>query len=346
MHVAGMGQPDAVESGYGSDRTGLVWAFRFAPGEPAHAVQPGEIADLVLGGSAAPGGQFLWLHFSLSNAASERWLRQHLELPNSFHLLLHEGVGSTRVEQDGESLLAIIHDVLFDSSFDTTDVSTVALCVQPRVLVSARPRPLRSLDRLRSTVRGGAMFRSPAELLAQLLRDQANVLVEIVRHTTSRVDTAEDRLLANRIAMSRAELGSMRRVLVRLQRLLAPEPAALFRLLSRPPRWIGEEDVQDLRQSAEEFSTAVADSATLVERIRLLQEELAARINEQNNRILFVLTVVTVLAVPFNLIGGLFGMNVGGIPFADDRRGFWLIIALVSAFTAAAGAVIHRRRGG
>jgi len=339
-----MTQPEAVESSYGSDRTGLVWAYRFTPDEPASPVQAPDAAALVAAASGAPGGHFFWLHFSLSNAASERWLRQHLALPDSFHLLLHEGVGSTRVEQDGESLLGVIHDVLFDSTFDTTDVSTLALCVQPRVLVSARPRPLRSLDRLRSSVRGGAIFRSPAELLAQLLRDQANVLVEIVRHTTGRVDTAEDRLLANRISLSRAELGSMRRVLVRLQRLLAPEPAALFRLLSRPPAWIGEEGLQALRQAAEEFASAVADSAALVERIRLLQEELAARINEQNNRILFVLTVVTVLAVPFNLIGGLFGMNVGGIPFADDRRGFWLIIALVSAFTAAAGVLILRRR--
>lgn len=195
-------------------------------------------------------------------------------------------------------------------------------------------------------MRGGATFRSPAELLGQLLRDQANVLVEIVRHTTSRVDRAEERLLANRISTSRAELGSLRRVLVRLQRLLAPEPAALFRLLSRPPRWIGEEDLQDLRQAAEEFSAAVADSAALVERMRLLQEELAARIIEQNNRILFVLTVVTVLAVPFNLIGGLFGMNVGGIPFAGDGRGFWTILGLASAFTAAAAVLILRRRGG
>ncbi len=172
------------------------------------------------------------------------------------------------------------------------------------------------------------------------------MLVEIVRHTTSRVDRAEERLLANRISTSRAELGSLRRVLVRLQRLLAPEPAALFRLLSRPPRWIGEEDLQDLRQAAEEFSAAVADSAALVERMRLLQEELAARIIEQNNRILFVLTVVTVLAVPFNLIGGLFGMNVGGIPFAGDGRGFWTILGLASAFTAAAAVLILRRRGG
>ncbi len=133
-----MPHPDVVESGYGSDRTGLVWAYRFAPGEPATAVQAGE-AELLAAGPPARDSHFLWLHLSLSNAGSERWLRQHLALPDSFHLLLHEDVGSTRVEQDGESLVAVIHDVLFDSTFDASDVSTLALCVQSKVLVSARP---------------------------------------------------------------------------------------------------------------------------------------------------------------------------------------------------------------
>jgi zinc transporter len=154
----------------------------------------------------------------------------------------------------------------------------------------------------------------------------------------------EDRLLANRIAASRAELGALRRVLVRLQRLLAPEPAALFRLLSRPPGWIGEEDVIDLRQSAEEFNSAVADSAALVERIRLLQEELAALISEQNNKILFVLTVFTVLALPFNIVGGLFGMNVGGIPFARSSHGFLAIITMVALVTGGAAYIFVKRR--
>jgi zinc transporter len=80
----------------------------------------------------------------------------------------------------------------------------------------------------------------------------------------------------------------------------------------------------------------VADSAALVERIKILQEELAALINERTNRTLFVLTVVTVLALPFNVIGGLFGMNVGGIPFSDHPAGFWLIVFLVAAFTGVA----------
>jgi zinc transporter len=74
-----------------------------------------------------------------------------------------------------------------------------------------------------------------------------------------------------------------------------------------------------------------------VERVKILQEELAALLTERTNRTLFILTVVTVLALPFNVIGGLFGMNVGGIPFADHPGGFWVVVALVSVFTLVAG---------
>ena len=53
------------------------------------------------------------------------------------------------------------------------------------------------------------------------------------------------------------------------------------------------------------------DLTALQERIKLLQEEIAAQVGEQTNRSLFTLTVVTVLALPINIIAGLLGMNVG-----------------------------------
>jgi len=152
------------------------------------------------------------------------------------------------------------------------------------------------------------------------------VLSDILRRTTARVDLIEDRLLANRSASSRAELGALRRSLVRLQRLLAPEPAAFFRLLNRPLGWIRSDDLQELREAAEEFAAALNDSVGLVERVKLLQEELAAYSNEQTSRTLFVLTVVTVVALPINLVSGLFGMNVGGIPWGGSDHGFGLIV--------------------
>ncbi len=334
----------AADSAYGSDRTGLVWGYRFETGKAAVAIDCDAALEVLNPAQPGAANGFLWLHFSLSNAASERWLKRNLGLPDEFHAALHEDAGSTRIEQAGDALLGVIHDVLFKFGFDAADVSTVTLCALPQILVSARPKPLRSIDRLRAAVKAGEPFRSPADLLAHLLRDQADVLVEIVRESTSRVDVIEDNLLRNRISASRAELGSLRRVLVRLQRLLAPEPAALFRLLSRPPDWIGEEDVQGLRESAEEFSTAVADSAALVERVKLIQEELAALISEQNNRTLFVLTAVTVLALPVNLIAGLFGMNVGGIPLAANGRGFAVIVGILLTLTVTVGFLAMRAR--
>lgn len=293
--------------------------------------------------SETPAG-FLWLHFSLGTAGAERWLRAHANLPGAFFDSLAHPAGSTRLEQDEDSLIAVVHDALFEFTFDPASVSTVYLCVRPNLLVSARPRPLRSLDRLRTAVRNGVDFRSPAALLAHLLRDQADVLVEIVREATSRIDGIEDRLLESRITSSRLELGTMRRTLVRLQRLLAPEPAALFRLLNHPPDWLTEDDVDDLRSAAEEFSAAVGDSAALMERVKLLQEELGALVNEQTNRTLFLLTLVTVLALPINLAAGLFGMNVGGIPLADAGHGFGIVVTMLAISTCIAGVLVWRNR--
>jgi zinc transporter len=200
------------------------------------------------------------------------------------------------------------------------------------------------VDKLRSSVKSGERFRSPLELLVHLFRDQGEVLTQIVRKTSFNVDHIEDQLLSLRLSNNRAELGSMRRVLVRLQRLLALEPGSLLRLLNRPPHWLQEEDVQELRQSTEEFALVISDLTALGERIKLLQEEIAAKLNEQSNRTLFTLTVVTVLALPINIIAGFFGMNVGGIPLADDPEGFWVLVALVASFTALAGRWAFRKR--
>jgi len=323
----------AIDLPYGSDQHGLIWGYRFAPGQAGQPITSESAVEFLSGAEAGVPGQFIWLHFSISNSSCESWLQQHLRLPDAFFEFLHSEAVSTRLEYASGALVALVHDVLFDFTFDTSAVATTILCIDPRVVVSARLRPLRSVDQLRAAVRSGEQFRSTVELLAHLLRDQASVLANILQQSTQRTDHIEDQLLANRVGVNRGELGSMRRVLVRLQRLLAPEPASLFRLLNRPPKWIGEEDRQDLQKAAEEFSASVADAAALIERVKLLQEELAAQVNEQTNRTLYVLTVVTVLALPINLVAGLFGMNVGGVPMSGNAYGFMLIVGLLLAVT-------------
>jgi zinc transporter len=317
----------------GSDQDAPIWGYHFAANQPAASITSDAAVQFLTATEPASADEFVWLHFSLSNVASEPWLRRYLTLPDSFYESLRSDVDATHLEQEADCLIARIHDVLFDFTFDAP-VATTTLCVKARVLVSAHARPWRSIDQLRAEVQSGQVFRSPIEILARLLRDQANALVDIVRKSKRRVSPMERQLLAKRISVSRSELGSLRRMLVRLQRLLAPEPAAFFRLLSRPPDWITEKEIQNLQQAAEKFSTAISDTAALVEHVKQLQEELAALVSEQTNRTLFLLTMVTVLALPINLVAGLFGMNVGGIPLTQHRYGFFLVLSPLLMLTA------------
>jgi zinc transporter len=329
---------------YGSERIGFICGFAFAPNCEGHATGLPEALEWLRRAPQHADEDFAWLHFNLAAGATEKWMRENLALPDAFHEALHEGSQSTRVEYVDGSLIAVVNDALYDFSFAASDIATLWICVDRHRIITARRKPLRSIDRLRAAAKAGSQFRSSMDVLVHLLQDQGDVLVQIVRNATTKIDRIEDSLLAGRLETRRLDLGALRRVMVRLQRLLAPEPASLFRFLNRPPTWITDADIAALRQSTEEFSVVLSDMSALSERIKLLQEEIAAQVSEQNNRSLFLLTVFTVLALPINIIAGLFGMNVGGIPFNQDERGFWTIVGIVAAFTVAALWIVLRRR--
>lgn len=327
---------DKEQLSYGADQSGLICGYLFDRQHAGRLLHTTQVLDWLKAPQDKERDGFLWLHFNLTHAATEKWLHEHTASPDEFYETLHQGSRSTRIEHADQHLIAVVNDVLHDFSFDPSDIATLWLNVSRQVMISARRKPLKSVDHLRDAVNAGEIFHSPMELLTHLLRDQADVLTGIVRNAITKIDDVEDHLLADRLNKKRSNLGELRRLLVRLQRLLAPEPAALFRLLQKPPAWMAENDVHELRQSTEEFSVVLSDMASLQERIKLLQEEIAAHVNEQNNRSLFVLTIVTVLALPINIITGLMGMNVGGVPMAQNDLGFWMIVAIIASFTGVA----------
>jgi zinc transporter len=317
---------------YGADPQGLICGYECQADAPAQPLGSEAAARWI---AQPPASGFLWLHFNLSQAGTEPWLRAHAQLDDEFFEALHRGSRSTRIERDGHSLLGVVNDVTFDFSFDPSDVATLWVSVRERVVISGRRQPLRSVDRLRADVNRGERLATPVAVLDHLFRDQADELQRIARTATERLDDIEDALLAGKPGRHATELARLRRLTVRLQRLLAPEPAALMRLLGNPPAWVPAHDLEQLRQASEEFAVVLRDISALQERIKLLQDEASARVADENNRSLFILTMVTVLALPINLIAGLLGMNVGGIPLTEHAHGFWVVVLVVALVSGA-----------
>ena len=323
------------------DVAGLIYGYAFQKGKPPRPLSAQQACEAWQHERSDDG--FLWLHVNLSHAASARWVKNNFLVDELFFDEIQHGSHSTRIERQNEALMAVLNDVVFNPRESNDRNATLWIWCRAGLVVSARFKPVRLIEQLNSKL-DELPLHSSTELLAHLLVEQETVLEQIVRQANLYVDQIEERLLSHHIKNNRSELGRLRRMLLRFQRLLAPEPAALFRLINRPPGWLDPAVVQDLRQFTEEFTVVLNDLIGLTERIRLLQEEIASSQLEQSNRTLYTLTVITVLALPINIIAGFFGMNVGGIPLASNHHGFILLVLLVTLFTGVAGWLALRRR--
>ena len=62
----------------------------------------------------------------------------------------------------------------------------------------------------------------------------------------------------------------------------------------------------------------------------MLQEEIAAGAFETTNLNLYIVSLFTAIFLPLNLITGIFGMNVAGLPWLENPGGFlWVTFVMV-----------------
>jgi hypothetical protein len=73
---------------------------------------------------------------------------------------------------------------------------------------------------------------------------------------------------------------------------------------------------------------ALDDVAAMHDRSHSLQDELTARLAEETNRRLHIVSVVTTVVMPATLVSGFFGMNAGGMPWAGAPLGTLYSFAL------------------
>ncbi|HSQ89603.1 magnesium transporter CorA family protein [Romboutsia sp.] len=84
------------------------------------------------------------------------------------------------------------------------------------------------------------------------------------------------------------------------------------------------EDVIVENKQALEMATIYGDILS-----RIMDAFSAIISNNQNNVMQFLTSVTLIFSIP-TIISGFFGMNVGGIPYANDINGFWIVMLITT----------------
>jgi len=217
------------------------------------------------------------------------------------------------------------------------------LYIGERLVISGRRHPLQSSDRLRHELRGGEVVATPLQWLSHLVLHMAETFTGAVGDISQTVDEVEDRILAGRVKEEGKELGRVRRLLARLRRQVGANRQALIHVRARLPGWC-EADVGQLRLAIERLDAVAQDLELVQERARLLQEEIAGLLGEATNRNLYLLSIVTTVMLPINLITGMFGMNFDDVPGLHTPGAFWFTMLSMGAVAVVTLLILHWRK--
>lgn len=74
---------------YGADSSGLICGFQFGSDGLGLPIDAQQALDWMAAVGVSEG--FVWLHFNLARAMTEKWLRENVTMSDAFHDALREG---------------------------------------------------------------------------------------------------------------------------------------------------------------------------------------------------------------------------------------------------------------
>ena len=86
--------------------------------------------------------------------------------------------------------------------------------------------------------------------------------------------------------------------------------------------WLTSTQRTSIREVADHLVRYVEDLDAARDRMGVMQEELTNKLSEQMNKTMYILTVLAGIFLPITFVTGLLGINVGGIPGAEDPWAF------------------------
>ncbi|MGQ0735402.1 MAG: CorA family divalent cation transporter [Acidobacteriota bacterium] len=155
-------------------------------------------------------------------------------------------------------------------------------------------------------------------------------------------DAIEDDLAAENVTLER--LGRVRRSLVMLRRIAAPQREMVQSLVKDASPFVSPEVREFLRDTHDHIAqiTELGDASR--ELAGALSNELLSMVGHRTNEVMKMLTLMASIFIPLTFIAGIYGMNFEYMPELDERYGYF--IALTVMIVVAFGMIVYFRYRG
>jgi zinc transporter len=272
---------------------------------------------------------WVWVALDPAGAGSHDWLHHRAGLDEQVVSALLAMDTRPRCLVSREGALLILRGINADPKSQPTDLVSVRVWIEDNRVITVQHRKLATVEALRAAYEKGEGPKSSAELTVALADGMIERMRGVVNGFEAEIDRLEDESLTGPLPNLRRRLNHVRHGIVPLRRYLAPQRDAFSRLMAANLPWLDDWWKSHLRETADEVSLHIGALDAIRESANIVQDTLSDRITEQTNKMIVLLSIGAAAFLPLNLLVGLLGANVAGIPGAQSPIAFWGVVALL-----------------
>jgi zinc transporter len=263
-----------------------------------------------------------WLHFDGRHRGAVEWLREDSGLdPVVVEGLLGRNP-RPRVWVNGNEVLLSLRGLSMEPSAPADDMLSVQVWTNGGPIITCRDRPARAIADLRRDIEHGHGPNDTGEFLSQLAERLVSAMDDLIAEAEADTDRLGHGGSRHDTGALVEELAGIRRRMIRLGRYLGPQRRALSHLAASPLPWLSLEDRALLHATAEQTAEYEDSLRSALEVAEITQDELLQRSSEKTEQRVYVLTLISAVFMPLSFVTGLFGVNLAGIPAAEDPLSF------------------------
>ncbi|ANF58946.1 CorA family divalent cation transporter [Halotalea alkalilenta] len=290
----------------------------------------------------------IWMHLDFTFADADYYLSTLAELDEALIEALLEEYTRPRVARFSGGLMTTLRGVNLNPGEAPDDLISLRVWLSHNRLITLRRRPLQAIQQVRDDLASGSGASNVTALMVEMADHMIDQMGELLLEIDEALSQGEEKMLTG-TELNGDDLARLRRPMITLRRFMEPQYDCLNRLCDAS-LGLDETNRLALREVANHLYRYIEDVRAMQERALIIQEQIWSIHNERLNSRMYLLSIITVLFLPLTFLTGLLGINVGGIPGANNPYGFALVLVLcllVSVLVLAAvwGWQRYRQRG-
>jgi zinc transporter len=302
----------------------------------AYVVADGKTEEIAIEQALGKPGSLVWIHLSTNDERATAWLKGDANLTPYIVDSLTAAETRPRCDPVGEGAVINLRGLSSEELAASDPLASIRMYAHQGTVISVTRKQLNALKPVREQIEAGKLL-DPGDLIAALAQEITEELDPVVAELGDQLDDCEERIAAHEAFELRRMVNRTRSTAIGYRRFLGPQRAALEKLAGLPGDWLRDDDRLHLNSAADRAARMAEELEAIRERAALTHETLTDLRAELIDQRSLIIAIGAMVFLPLTFLTGLLGMNVKGIPYADEPWAFdavlWICVAIAVVVT-------------